>query len=475
MLEIPVDFESLRSFVRPMLMEIETRQGRALGAEYVAGLVGPSERKTAEPMVRASRGGPAPAKERRVQESLAESNWNPRRFTLRGAEQLMQGRGEFTAYTLEDTSLLKKGEHSVGVSPQYAGCTGHVENCQTIVTAGVASEHVSALIAAQLYLPQSWCSAESAERRRRTRVPTTIRFKTKHEIGLDLVRDVREWGLPKLPWLCDSAYGDSVEMRAALAAAGETYVAGASLGLSMWPIETRFEEQAKPAKQGRPPTRLRADERPTTVTELALGLPRDAWKDVLWREGSRGPQRSRFAAVRVRPARGLQRNNANNTIRPEDLQPEQWLLIHWPVGKPAPTKSWLSNLPPDTDIVELVGLARLRWRIERDHEETKQLFGLAHYEGRSWPGLHHHLAFVIVASQFVARQRLCGAHEVSAAPAAFPPSAHRATHEATRVVDVCHCCGAPRPDHRRNVHPLPRVPTRSRRTSRTTTVSNTLP
>jgi SRSO17 transposase len=451
MLKIPADHAALQAFVRPMLMEIATNRERVLGAGYVGGLVGPSERKTAEPMVRAARGGPAPARERRVQEMLAEGCWNPRRFTLRGAEQLMEGRGEFAAYTLDDTAILKQGRHSVGVAHQYAGCTGHVENCQAIVTAGVASEHVSALMAAQLYMPQSWFGAEASVRRRAAHVPTTVRFKTKHELGLEIVRDVREWGLPSLPWLCDSAYGDSVEFRNALHEQGETYVVGASLSLTMWPIGTVFEMPARPPKQGRPPTRLHASAPPISVAELARALPAEAWRRVLWREGSRGPQQSRFAAVRVHPARGIDKSNHTDTIREADLQPEQWLLIHWPEGEPSPTKAWLSNLPADTDLTTLVALARLRWRIERDHQETKQLFGFDHYEGRTWHGLHHHLAFVIAAGQFVAQQRL---HCVPvlhdddpAADAASPPSALTASS----LDDVCHRRRPPSRRHARNV------------------------
>jgi SRSO17 transposase len=62
--------------------------------------------------------------------------------------------------------------------------------------------------------------------------------------------------------------------------------------------------------------------------------------------------------------------------------------VHWPDDEPEPTKAWLSNLPKDTSLLRLVQLARLRWRIERDHQEGKELLGLDHYEGRTWHGLH---------------------------------------------------------------------------------------
>jgi SRSO17 transposase len=419
----PAQLDRLTQFVRPLLVELETSRERRLASEYVLGLMGPTDRKTVEPMVRAMCGGKAPTHERRMTEMLADGSWNHRSLTLLGAEGLVR-ESEFAAYTLDDTASLKQGKHSVGVANQYAGCVGGLTNCQAIVTVGVASEHVSSLIAAQLFLPQSWCTTEAAELRTECRIPASVGHRTKPEIALDIVRDVVAWGLPKLPWLFDSGYGDNTAFRRALAEAGETYVAGVSMTLTMWPVGTTFSPQKRAVGAGRPPVRLMADEglKPVTIAALAASLPDVAWQNVLWRHGSRGPQRGRFAAVRVRPARGITRRNSYGSIHRDDLQPECWLLLHWPEGKSKPTKAWLSNLDADTEMVTLVSLGRLRWRIERDHEEAKGVLGFDHYEGRTWPGLHHHLALVIIAEQFLARERLREAREnAAAAPAAFSP------------------------------------------------------
>src|SRR5215469_1990882 len=90
---------------------------------------------------------------------------------------------------------------------------------------------------------------------------------------------------------------------------------------------------------------------------------------------------SRFAAVRVRPA-----HRDYNRVSP---RPEEWCLIEWPKGEAEPTKYWLSTLPADMPLRDLVDLAKLRWRIERDYQELKQELGLGHYEGRGWRGFHH--------------------------------------------------------------------------------------
>src|SRR5207248_2258010 len=83
-----------------------------------------------------------------------------------------------------------------------------------------------------------------------------------------------------------------------------------------------------------------------------------------------------------------------NKLIPEKLSPE-WLLIEWPEGEAEPTKYWLSTLPENVSFTQLVDLAKLRWRIERDYQELKQEVGLGHYEGRGWRGFHHHAVRLI--------------------------------------------------------------------------------
>ena len=162
-----------------------------------------------------------------------------------------------------------------------------------------------------------------------------------------------------------------------------------------------------PRKQtGRPPKLLRRDQDhlPLAVRELALGLPPAAWKTVNWRQGTRHKLRSRFAALRVRPA--------HRDYWQAEPHAEEWLLIEWPKGEAEPAKYWLSTLPAETKTRELVAVAKQRWIIERDYEELKQELGLGHYEGRGWRGFHHHATLCIAAYGFLVAER-----------SRFPPSA----------------------------------------------------
>ena len=84
----------------------------------------------------------------------------------------------------------------------------------------------------------------------------------------------------------------------------------------------------------------------------------------------------------------------------------EWLIIEWPDGDDAPRDYWLSNLPEDETRERLARLARLRWTIELDYRQLKGELGLDHYEGRSYPGFHHHTALVTCAHAFLTLERL---------------------------------------------------------------------
>ena len=143
------------------------------------------------------------------------------------------------------------------------------------------------------------------------------------------------------------------------------YVLGVTSSTTVW----KPGEGALPKKpwsgRGQPPKRLRRDPNhpPVSVLALAQSLPKKAWKNVTWREGTKHSLRSRFAWLRVRPA-----HRDEKRIEP---RPEEWLLIEWPKGEGEPSKYWLSTLPVETKIQDLVRLAKQRWIIERDYQELK--------------------------------------------------------------------------------------------------------
>jgi SRSO17 transposase len=367
---------------------------------YVTGLCLPGERKSMEPM--AARVDPrhVGARHQSLQHFIADAPWDPT-AVLRVAREWvlapMVRHGPVGAWIVDDTAFPKKGQHSVGVARQYCGVLGKQDNCQVAVSVSVANEAVSLPVAYQLYLPESWAS--DRPRRRAVGVPDDVTFQPKWQIALGQIQAVLAEGVPRAPVVADAGYGDTTAFREALTAMGLAYAVGVKKETTAWPPGEAPWPPKRWKGRGRPPTLVRrtATHTPQSLKQLAGALPPTAWRTVTWREGTRGARRSRFARLRVRPAhRDEERTQA---------RPDEWLLIEWPRDDTEPTKYWLSTLPATTPLPELVRLAKLRWRIERDYQELKDELGLDHFEGRGWRGFHHHGALCIAAYAFLAAER----------------------------------------------------------------------
>jgi SRSO17 transposase len=368
---------------------------------YCTGLLLDGERKSVEPMAARI----APDKVRQTHQSLhhfvAEAPWSDEDLleAVRDyALPALQKAGAIEAWVVDDTGLVKKGSHSVGVARQYCGQVGKEENCQVAVSLSISTREASLPIAWRLYLPEVW--AKDKMRRKEAGVPEEIWFQTKPEIALAQIRAAVVGGIPTAPVLADSAYGSDTQFREGITELGLLYMMGVKSSVSVWePGQGPLPKLAAGKGRGRPPKLLRRDEHhaPVSVKDLALALPAQTWKKVTWREGTRHKLHSRFAAVRVRAA--------HRDYKRSEPRPEEWLLIEWPQEEKDPTKYWLSTLPANRKLRDLVRLAKHRWIIARDYEELKQELGLDHYEGRGWRGFHHHATLCIAAYGFLVAER----------------------------------------------------------------------
>ena len=174
--------------------------------------------------------------------------------------------------------------------------------------------------------------------------------------------------------LADAAYGINTDFRDGLTALELQYLVGVQSSMTVWvPAKQPLPPNPR-GKTGRPPRLLQrsSDHYPVPVKQLAMSLPSTAFRQISWREGTEQKLQSRFAAVRVRAA--------HRDYWKAEPHAEEWLLIEWPKAEAEPAKYWLSTLPPNTKLTDLVKMSKHRWIIERDYQELKQELGLGHYE-----------------------------------------------------------------------------------------------
>jgi SRSO17 transposase len=282
----------------------------------------------------------------------------------------------------------------VGVERQYSGTLGKTANCQVAVSLHQAAGEESTILDWRLYLPESW--TEDPQRRAEAGIPAEVKFQTKWQLALGLIDEARGWGLRCGVVLGDAAYGEVTEFRQGLETRQLPYAVGIPSTLGVWTKPPRIHK-LKARGRGRPPSAYHyGPQRPGAVREVAQKAR--GWKQVRWREGSKGWLESRFYACRVQPSHGFHEG------RPPHK--EVWLLVEWPRGEKEPTKYFLCDLPEHYTLRRLVRIVKARWKIEQDYQQLKEELGLDHYEGRSWAGWHHHVTLVMLAHAFLTLEML---------------------------------------------------------------------
>jgi SRSO17 transposase len=387
--------ERLLGFVGEVTRGLPHPRQRENAGLYVRGLVEHGGRKSLQPTL--FRLGEDAAQYESMQQFLADSAWDPALLVRACAERVVPGIG-VEAWVLDDTGFVKDGKHSPGVKRQYSGSLGKIGNCQLGVSLHAVGAMGTVPLGWSLYLPEDWCA--DRPRRQKAKVPEAVGFKTKPELGVELVERAAGWGLPAVPVLGDHAYGENTALRERLHAAGREYVLAVGAATTVFAPETVFAVPARNGSKGRPKSRPRPDREPEAIGDLIARLGKQRARTVSFRDGPDGkPIRSRFVFVRVRAAH----NWDQATPSPPR---EEWLIAEWPKDKERPTDYWLSNLPTNTRHERLARLARLRWKIELDYKQLKGELGLDHYEGRSYLGWHHHTALVTAAHAFLTLERL---------------------------------------------------------------------
>lgn len=367
---------------------------RAAFATYAIGLFGDGERKSAEPI--AARASADPTRCRAMHEHLLRfvslSPWSDQFVRLEAARYViaaMSERESVNTWIIDDTGFPKQGRHSVGVQRQYTGSTGKISNCQIGVSLVVATRAAQVPIDFELYLPKSWI--ENSGRRARTRIPDTATFKTKPELALDLIVRALDERIPGEIVLADSAYGGNSDFRNTVRTFGLDYGVAVQASTKVWVLDSQ--------------NRRRGDA--CSVQELGIKLGSKAFRKVTWREGSAGELASRFCFCRVKVAH-------DDGSEAADREPV-WLLIEWPESEEKPTKFVLTTLPRRMSKKQIVRIIKERWRTEQAYQELKGELGLDHFEGRSFPGWHHHVSVALCCYAFIVAERV--RH--------FPPSARR--------------------------------------------------
>lgn len=221
----------------------------------------------------------------------------------------------------------------------------------------------------------------------------------KWQLALEMIDELAGWGL-RPPVLCaDAGYGNNGHFRRGLAERGIPCIVQVEDDLGAFAVDAVPQVQPYSGRGPRGQARHRDAQR--SLREHVVAAGREDAVRSSWREGSRAALSSTFLAIRVRPGG----RKHTHRLSPDGSLPPAWLLVDWPEDAEEPVKCWLSNLPQDTPLAELVRLGKIRWRIEHDYREVKEALGLDHFEGRTFTGWHRHVTLVTAAHLFATTLR----------------------------------------------------------------------
>lgn len=398
---------------------------RASFATYAMGILSDAERKSAEPLAARACADPsrAEAEHQRLLHFLANAKWSDEHIREKASSfalSAMTEREKVEAWIVDDTGFLKQGTHSVGVQRQYTGSAGKVTNCQLGVSLTVATHSDQVPVDFELYLPKSWTS--DRKRRKEARIPAKVRFATKPELALQMIRRALDTDLPRGVVLADCAYGGATEFRAELRRLGLDYAVAVNSTTNVRLVGRDGVARGK------------AHRLKTLAVQL---LKKGAFRRCTWRQGTRRDLSALFARVRVQVG-------GNELVT---------LLIEWRDHEPEPANYFfisMAKIPTATK--QLVRLVMQRWRTERAYQDLKGELGLDHYEGRRYPGWHHHISVVLACYAFVIAERV----------RLFPPAARRPMQAAQNTItpgaslprQLHHCPACGRPEHRHLAAPM---------------------
>ncbi len=360
-------------------------ENHAHAEQFVHGLLGGQERRNIENIAEVVEGGVV----RTMQKFISQSRWDDasvlREVRSHVTEVLADAEGTIN---IDETGFPKKGKKSAGVKRQYSGTLGRIDNCQVGVFANYcSSKEGHTLIDRRLSLPQEW--ADDPHRRKEAGVPAGVIFRTRPELGLEMIQTAVLEHVP-FRWVGgDSVYGDSPTFVQGVRELEKWYVLDVSSEAYVWLSPS---ELGPPGPRG---GRAKLKTKPIPVAVAAAQLKPSAFQRITVSEGSQGSIIYEYAEMKVWfSEEGFPAAEAERLLVRRSLNQEPDFKYH------------RSNAPLTVSRKRLAEQKARRWTIEEDIKAGKGQCGLDEYETRGWTGWQHHTALSILALLFLVLQKL---------------------------------------------------------------------
>lgn len=272
---------------------------------------------------------------------------------------------------VDETADEKSSADCVGASHQYSGTVGGTALCQVAVTLTYAAPAGHALIGRALYLPADWTADE--ERRELAGVPDEVTFKTKPQLADDLLQHAHDQGARACFVAGDEVYGGR-DLRAGIRERGTGYVLA---------VRSNYTVTLPSGRR-------------LTVKNAAKLVKPAMWQRMRTGSAAKGAKDYDWAMIGVTP---------DDTPEGHD-DGHAFLLLrkHRYTGTVSYCLCWS---PVPVPLAKLISVAAARWRIEEDHQQSKQVSGLDSGQVTTWTSWHRWTAVSLLAYIFLAVAAAC--------------------------------------------------------------------
>ena len=335
-----------------------------------------------------------------LQHVISNSRWNTEGLTCQIAREtgsLMSGKG-LVGLTIDEKAHLKKGTKSAGVSRQYAGVVGKVDNCQVGVYASLCVDKYATVVDHRLYLPEIW--SNDKQRCKKAGIPLEkTEFKTKLQLAHEMIKEIIDWDVAFDFINGDGLYGHGCELMKAIEALNKKYVLDIHKNYTIYTEKPEIRIPEKQAgSRGRKPSKLRPNVKGIQVDEYKKSLSNSNFKKVRIRKTTKG-----WLEALIHVAQVWVWDEES-----QDTEPiKQTLIIRKPIHKKDKMKYSLSNIPIQEQTVEVFAFMQAqRFWIEKCFRDNSHDLGMSDYQVRTYRGWNNHMALTSLAMLFVTQQRI---------------------------------------------------------------------
>jgi len=330
---------------------------------YVQGLLSGEERKNSWTL--SERAGDATPDG--MQRLLSTADWDPDLLRDDLRTYVVAALGDRNGVLIiDETGFLKKGTRSAGVSRQYSGTAGRIENCQIGVFLTYATPAGRTFLDRELYLPSAW--TKDRARCAAAGIGADVDFATKPEQAMVMLERAVTHGVPARWVTADEVYGQHFKLRVKIEELHLSYVLAVPVNQHVVAAGPRENQE------------FRAD-------ALIAALPAQAWRRRSAGKGAKGDRLYDWART---PIHGINFPDSN-----------YWLLARRSISDPTDLAYYLCHAPARTGLTQLVTVAGTRWAIEETFQTSKGQTGLDHYQVRQYTGWYRHITLSMLAHAFL--------------------------------------------------------------------------